>query len=104
MNLLLGPALRLILSPANLRSLNITVLDQRSSADLNSLIESDFFVFDETAFSEVLFTFFFLLGLVVCDIGGVASLVIGTRSGSGNSSKAHISVFTTLTLGTTSKS
>merc|ERR1712156_862379 len=101
-----------------------------SSADLNSLIKGNFLIFDKTALPEVLFTFLFLLGPVVCDIGSVASLVIGmvtldhiiilgllnhlnlvntslaisTRSGSGNSSKAHISVFTTLTLGTTSKS
>merc|ERR1712131_554183 len=58
------------------RSLNITILDQRGSTDLDSLIESDLLIFDETALSEVLLTLLFLLGLVVCDIGGVTSLVI----------------------------
>merc|ERR1719393_86144 len=77
-------------------------------------------------FSEVLFALLLLLRLVVCDIGGVASLVIGVITlnniivlslfnhlnlvntslaiSTSYSSKAHISVFTTLTLGTTSKS
>merc|ERR1739838_401448 len=127
MNLLLGPALRLILSSANLRSLNITVLYKRGSADLNSLIESDFLVFNETVLPVVLLTLLLLLGLVVGDIGGVTSLVIrvitlnniiilsllnhlhlvntslaiSTRSSSSYSSKADISVITSLTLGTT---
>jgi len=75
-NLLLGPALRLILSPADLRSLDITILHKRGSADLNSLVESDLLVLNETALSEVLLTLLLLLGLVVGDIGGVTSLVI----------------------------
>merc|ERR1712058_138020 len=76
MNLLFGPALRLIFSSTDLRSLNITILDQWGSTDLDSLIESNLLVFDETALSEVLLTLLLLLGLVVCDIGGVTSLVI----------------------------
>merc|ERR1719232_2337581 len=76
MNLLLGPALRLVLSSADLGSLNITVLHKGGSADLNSLIESNLLVFNETALSEVLLALFLLLGLVVGNIGGVAPLVI----------------------------
>merc|ERR1719516_319905 len=76
MNLLFGPALRLIFSSTDFRSLKITILDKWSSTDLDSLIESDLLIFDETALSEVLLTLLFLLGLVVCDIGGVTSLVI----------------------------
>merc|ERR1719348_1752526 len=76
MNLLLGPALRLVFSSADLRSLDITILDARSSADGNGLIESNLFILDETALSEVLLAFFLLLRLVVCDIGGVASFII----------------------------
>merc|ERR1712142_882638 len=76
MDLLFGPALRLIFSSTDLRSLNITILDKWGSTDLDSLIESDLLIFDETALSEVLLTLLFLLGLVVCDIGGVTSLVI----------------------------
>merc|ERR1711892_1269130 len=57
MDLLLGPALRLVLSPAYLRALDVTVLDKRSSA--------------------VLLTLLLLLRLVVGDIGGVAPFVIG---------------------------
>merc|ERR1711970_382308 len=128
-NLLLGPALRLILSSANLWSLNITVLYKRGSADLNGLIESNLLIFNETALSEVLLTLLFLLGFVIGNIGGVAplvvrvvtlhniivfsflnhlnfvntSLAIRSRSGSSDGSKAHICIITTLTLGTSSK-
>merc|ERR1711892_1603459 len=61
MNLLLSPALRLILSPTDLRSLDVTVLHQRSSADLDGLIKGNLFIFNETTLSVVLLTFFFLL-------------------------------------------
>merc|ERR1719481_1721905 len=77
MNLLLGPALRLILSPANLGTLNITVLDQGSPADLSSLIEGNLFIGNEAALLEVLLTIFLLLGLIVGSVGGVAPPVIG---------------------------
>merc|ERR1712002_438066 len=77
MNLLLGPALRFILSPADLGALNITVLDKGSPADVGSLIEGNLFIFDEAVLPEVLLTVFFLLGLIVGDIGGVAPPVIG---------------------------
>ena len=76
MNLLLGPTLRLILGPANVGSLNVTVLDKWSPADLSSLIECDLLVLDEAVLPEVFIAFFFLLGLVLCYIGGVAPLVI----------------------------
>merc|ERR1740128_335206 len=76
MNLLLGPALRLIFSSANLRSLDITVLHKGSSADLNSLIESNLLVFNKTALPVVLLALLLLLGLVGGDVGGVAPLVI----------------------------
>jgi len=128
-NLLLGPALRLILSPADLRSLDITVLHKRGSADLNGLVESDLLVLNETALSEVLLALLLLLGLVVGDIGGVTplvirvitlhniiilgllnhlyfvntSLAISSRSSSGNSSKANIGIVTSLALGATGK-
>merc|ERR1711935_1007577 len=77
MNLLLCPALGLILSSANLRSLDITVLYKRSSADLNSLIESNLLILNETVLPEVLLALLLLLGLIVGDIGGVAPLVVG---------------------------
>merc|ERR1739847_149315 len=76
MLLLLGPTLRFILSCANLRSLDITILDKRSSADLNSLIEGNLLIINETVLSKVLFTFLFLLRLIVSSIGGVTSSVI----------------------------
>ena len=76
MNLLFGPTLRLILSSTDLRSLDITVLHQGSSADLDCLLEGNLFILDETTLSEVLIALLFLLGLVVGDIGGVAPLVI----------------------------
>jgi len=76
MNLLFGPTLGLILSSTDLRSLDITILHQGSSADLDSLVEGNLFILDETTLSEVLIALLFLLGLVVGDIGGVAPLVI----------------------------
>merc|ERR1712032_843936 len=54
MDLLLGPALGLVLSAADLRSLNVAILENRSSADLDSLVEGNLLVLDETALSEVL--------------------------------------------------
>merc|ERR1719308_794334 len=76
MLLLLGPALRLILSSADLRALHITVLDQRSSAHLHGLIEGNLLIVDETVLPEVLLTLFFLLGFIVGYIGGVAPSVV----------------------------
>merc|ERR1712131_299238 len=60
MNLLFGPALRLIFCSTNLRSLNITILDKWSSTDLDSFIESNCFIFNETVLSEVFLTFLLL--------------------------------------------
>merc|ERR1719300_1905767 len=53
MNFLLGPALRLVFSPAYLWTLNVTILHKRSSAHLNGF-ESNGFVFDETVLPVVL--------------------------------------------------
>jgi len=126
MFLLLGPALGLVLSPADLWALDIAVLHQRGSADLDSLVEGDLLVLDETALPEVLLALLLLLGLVVGDVGGVAPLVVGvitlnhivilgllhhldlvntslsisSRGGSSHSSKAHIRTFSSLSLGT----
>merc|ERR1712109_319222 len=47
-NLLLGPALGFVLGPADLRSLDITILDKGGPADLGSLVEGDLLVLDET--------------------------------------------------------
>merc|ERR1712131_97796 len=46
------------------------------STDLDSFIESNCFIFNETALSEVFLTLLLLLRLIVCHIGGVTSLVI----------------------------
>merc|ERR550519_2060888 len=54
MFLLFGPALRLVLSPTDLGSLDIAVLDERSSADLNGLRCCDSLVLDEATLPEVL--------------------------------------------------
>merc|ERR1719348_2838573 len=76
-HLLLGPALRLVLGSADLRPLDVTVLDQRGSADLDSLVEGNLLVLDEAALPEVLLALLLLLGLKVGDVGGVAPLVVG---------------------------
>merc|ERR1719244_1462416 len=126
MNLLLGPALGLILSPTDLRSLDITILHQGGSTDLDCLIKGNLLILDETTLSEVLLTLLLLLGLIVGDIGGVAPLVIRvitllniiilgllhhlyfvntfltirTRGSSSNSTKADISVISSLSVKT----
>ena len=76
MFLLRGPALRLVLCTADLGSLNVTILNQRSSADLDSLVEGNLLVLNEAALPEVLLALLLLLGVVVGDVGGVASLVV----------------------------
>jgi len=76
MLLLLGPALRLILSSADLRALHITVLDQRGSAHLHSLVEGNLLILDETVLPEVLLALLLLLGLIVGCVGGVAPPVV----------------------------
>jgi len=76
MDLLGSPALGLVLSAADLGSLNVAILDKRSSADLDSLVEGNLLVLDETALPEVLLALLLLLGVVVGDIGSVASLVV----------------------------
>merc|ERR550534_2010723 len=74
MDLLLGPALGLVLSTADLGASNVTILDQRSSADLDSLVEGNLLVLDEAVLPEVLLALLLLLRVVVGDVGGVASL------------------------------
>merc|ERR1719334_260884 len=75
MNLLLGPTLGL--SPADLGTLDVAVLDQRSPADVGCLVEGDLFVLDETVLPEVLLALLLLLGLVVGHVGGVTPSVVG---------------------------
>merc|ERR1712032_968543 len=72
----LGHQLGHVLSAADLRSLNVAILENRSSADLDSLVEGNLLVLDETALSEVLLALLLLLGVVVGDVGGVAPLVV----------------------------
>jgi len=129
MFLLLGPALRLVFSSADLRSLDITILDKGSSAHLDGLVESNLLVVDETVLSEVLLALFLLLGFIVGHIRSVTSsvirvitlnnfiilsllnhlnlvntsLAISSRAGSSNSREAHIGVIRSLTVSTGSK-
>merc|ERR1719278_2092959 len=76
-NLLLGPALGFVLGPADLRSLDITILDKGGPADLGCLVEGNLLVLDETALPEVLLTLLLLLGLVLSHVGGVTPPVVG---------------------------
>merc|ERR1719374_214913 len=127
--LLLGPALRFVLSSADLRSLDITVLDEGSSAHLDGLVEGDLLVVDEAVLSEVLLALLLLLGLVVGGVGCVAPSVVGvvaldnlvvlglldhldlvdtslsisSRSSSSNSREAHVSIIRSLTITTGGK-
>jgi len=77
MFLLLGPTLGFILGSTDLRSLDITVLDQGLPAHLNSLIDSILLIVDEAVLSEVLLALLLLLGLIVGNVGGVAPSVVG---------------------------
>merc|ERR1719397_1259310 len=76
-HLLLGPTLRLVLSPADLGALHVAVLHQGGPAHLGRLVEGDLLVLDETVLPEVLLAVLLLLGLVVGDVGGVAPPVVG---------------------------
>merc|ERR1719184_347570 len=76
-HLLLGPALGLVLSPADLGALHVTVLHRRGPADSGCLVEGDLLVLDEAALPEVLLAVLLLLGLVVGGVGGVAPPVVG---------------------------
>jgi len=73
---LLGPALALVLGTADFGSLDITILHKRSTADLDSFVESDLLIFNEAVFPEVFITFFLLLGFIVGGVSGVAPFVI----------------------------
>merc|ERR1711863_187465 len=129
-DLLLGPTLGLVLSPADLGSLDVTVLHQGSPADLHGLVEGDRLVLDETTLPEVLLALLLLLGLVVGDVGGVAPLVVAVVAlhhvvvlgllhhlhlvdtsltvrpgrGPGHGGKAHINISRSLTLGAAGQS
>merc|ERR1719180_650112 len=76
-HLLLGPALGLVLGPADLGALHVAVLHQGGPADLGGLVKGDLLLPDEAVFPEVLLAVLLLLGLVVGDVGGVAPPVVG---------------------------
>ncbi len=76
MDLLLRPALRLVLRAADLGALDVAVLDKRRAADLDSLIEGDLLVLDEAALAVVLLALLLLLRLVGGDVAGVAAPVV----------------------------
>ena len=73
MYFLLCPALRLILCPAYLWPLDVTVLHQGSPADFHRLIESYLLIVYEAVLPKVFLTLFLLLGGVAGYEGGVAS-------------------------------
>ena len=95
MDLLFCPALGLILCTADLLSLEITILDQGVSADLDCLVKGHSVIFDVATFEKILVTFLNLLAKVsrsvktstlmksdiiipeiICDIGCVTSPVV----------------------------
>ena len=75
--LLLGPALGLVLRPADLLSPLVTVLDKRSAAHLDRLGDGLGLVLDEAVLPVVLVALLLLLRLVVGHVGRVAPLVVG---------------------------
>ena len=95
MDLLFCPALGLILCATDLLSLEITILDQGVSADLDCLVKGHSVIFDVATFEKILVTFLNLLAKVsrsvktstlmksdiiipeiICDIGCVTSPVV----------------------------
>ena len=72
MKLLFGPALRFVFGPADLRALNIAVLDERGATHCCRHIESNLLVLDETVLPVVLLAFLLLLRCVSREKGGVA--------------------------------
>ena len=72
MKLLFGPALRFVFGPADLRALNIAVLDERGATHCCRHIESNLRVLNETVLPVVLLAFLLLLHCVSREIGGVA--------------------------------
>ena len=72
MKLLFGPALRFVFSPADLRALNIAVLDERGVTHCSRHIESNLRVLNETVLPVVLLAFLLLLRCVSREKGGVA--------------------------------
>merc|ERR1719193_1939538 len=77
MDLLFGPALGLVLSPADLGALHVTVLHQRGPADGGGLVEGDLLILDEAVLPEVFLAVLLLLRLIVGGVGGVAPPVVG---------------------------
>ena len=75
--LLLGPALGLVLGPADLGALDVADLDEGGPAHLDGLVDGNLLVVDEAALPEVLLALLLLLGLVVGHVGGVAPPVVG---------------------------
>ena len=63
----------MIFSCALLRSRDVTVLNQRSKAELDLFGDGDLLVLDEAVLLEVLLALLFLLGLVIGLVGGVAT-------------------------------
>ena len=95
MDLLLGPALRLVLSTTDLLALYVAILDQGISADLDCLVKGHRIIFDVATFEKILVTFLDLLAKVsrsvktstltrsdiiipeiICDISCVTSPVV----------------------------
>ena len=95
MDLLLCPALGLVFCATDLLSLEITILHQGVSADLNCLVKGHSVIFDVATFEKILVAFLNLLAKVsrsvktstlmksdiiipeiICDIGCVTSPVV----------------------------
>merc|ERR1739844_638053 len=64
---LLGPALALVISTADLGTLDIAILNERSPTNRYCFIECNLLVFNEAGLSVVFITLFLLLGFISCD-------------------------------------
>merc|ERR1712106_193396 len=76
MNLLLGPALRLIDCLTNIWSRDLTVLDKRIPTNCYSFIESNCLIVNVTTLDIILFTLHLLLADIVGDVGDVTPSVV----------------------------
>jgi len=81
MDFLFGLTFRLVLSAANLRTWNVTILDERFHTDLYLSLGCSLGILYEAILLIVFITLLLLLGVVAGFVGSVTSGVVGVVTG-----------------------